>query len=85
MMAKVELVGAKEDFAPEVGDFFMEKEKQEIYILAQISPKGYVLICLNDGHRWVDVQDNPSKVFQDVLIDKKTFVKIEAPFTVTPE
>jgi hypothetical protein len=83
MMAKVELVGAKEDFAPEVGDFFMEKEKQEIYILAQVSSDGYILICLSDGHRWVDVQESTSKIFGQG--GEKGFVKIEAPFTVTPE
>jgi hypothetical protein len=82
-VAKVELVGTKEDFAPEVGDFFMEKESQEIYILAQVSSDEYVLICLNDGHRWVDVQSMLYYVFGNG--GEKGFVKIKAPFTITPE
>lgn len=81
-MAKVELVGTQEDFVPETGNFFMEKDSHEIYILTKVSDDGYILICLNDGHRWSHIQNDPSKVFNG---DKKSFVKIRAPFTITPE
>ena len=45
-MAKIELVATEENFSPKVGDFFMQKDSKEIYILAKTSSDGYILIYL---------------------------------------
>lgn len=84
-MAKIELVATEENFSPKVGDFFMQKDSKEIYILAKTSSDGYILICLNNGDRWTNVQSDISDVFGHIFKGKKSFTKIVTPFVITPE
>jgi hypothetical protein len=67
----------------EVGQFYIEEDSQQLYIVAQLRPPGsYVLISLNDGVSWREPVFDINEVYDSFT---NSFTLITDPFTVTPE
>lgn len=58
----------------EFGQLFLEKEDNEIYILAEVDACRAALISLRDGQRW----DDPVDVHWVLAIDEDIFDKLIA-------
>jgi hypothetical protein len=75
----------KEDKEPkiEVGQFYLENDSQQLYIVAELQPPGhYALISLTDGISWTYVCGELYEIFDG---HEDRFTLVTYPFTVTPE
>ena len=75
----------KEDKEPkiEVGQFYLENDSQQLYIVAELQPPGdYVLVSLTDGISWAEPYRELYQIFDG---HESSFTLVTYPFTVTPE
>ena len=75
----------KEDKEPkiEVGQFYLENDSQQLYIVAELQPPGhYALISLTDGISWTEPYRELYQIFDG---NEYSFTLVTYPFTVTPE
>lgn len=85
-MAKIEFNNGKDSTELKVGDFFMHRKTNEIYILCMVRPEEYCLICLNDGQRWQDPKTTIEDIFNpEIGCKDPDFFNIGSPFTIFPE
>jgi hypothetical protein len=83
MQNKIKYTKEKQESKIDVGQFYIEEDSQELYIVAELQPPGdYVLVSLTDGISWAEPYRELYQIFDG---HESSFKLITDPFTVTPE
>jgi len=83
MQNKIKYTKEDKEQKIDVGQFYLENDSQQLYIVAELQPPGhYALVSINDGISWTEPYKHLYEIFDG---HEDSFTLITYPFTITPE